>query len=171
MKMIRKALKDAEEENKEEQKPTKTIADQLRSIACDELISYHAYTAAARNISGENWMDVKTEFEQHAKEELGHYESILSRLWTLGEDCPAVFKSISEMAGYYWDIETKEPKEACEIALKAEEEAIKGYRMLLATILEQSGGDRDFATQQLAKQNLATEEEHRQDIDRLLQEF
>lgn len=164
MKMIRK--KDAEEENK-----PGSVVEALRKIACDELISYHAYLTASKNIRGDNWADVKGEFEDHAKEELGHYEDVLARLFQLGEPVHAVFKTIAESCGYYWDMDMDNPKEACEVAKVAEQKAVEAYRGLLVMIANTAPEDRDFVTQKLAKSNLETEEEHVQDIEHLLAEF
>lgn len=166
MKIIRN--KDAEEP---EQKQTGSLVEMLRKIACDELISYHAYITACKNIHGNNWMDVKGEFETHAKEELGHYEAILARLWQLGEPVHAVFKAVSESCGYYWDMDMDDPKGACEAAKKAEREAVKAYKELLQLIANTPVEERDFVTQRLAKSHLETEEEHSQDIAHLLSEF
>ena len=112
MKIVRK--KDQEEHG------SVSVVDLLRKIACDELISFHAYLTASKNIRGENWMDVKQEFEDHAREELGHYEAILERLFQLGAPVHAVFKTIPESCGYYWDMDMDDPKTACEAAKKAE---------------------------------------------------
>ena len=60
------------------------IIDMLRKILADEIVSYYAYFAGAKNIRGENWMDVKQEFEQHAEDERGHFESVFDRLYQLG---------------------------------------------------------------------------------------
>ena len=163
MKMIKKKI-DEEEQGVD-------IPALLRKLACDEIVSYHAYITASKNIRGQNWLDVKQEFEQHAKTEFEHYESILDRLYQLGQPVHAVFNTISECAGYYWDMDMSDPKEACEVAKKAEQEAVEGYRSLLVAIAETPVENRDFATQRLAKEHLENEQDHVQDIVHLLEEF
>lgn len=165
MKIVRR--KDAEEQEKQ----PGSVVEMLRKIACDELVSYHAYLVASKNIHGNNWMDVKQEFENHAKEELEHYEAVQQRIWQLGKPVHAVFKTVSESCGYYWDMDMDDPKGACEAAEKAEQEAVKAYKELLQFIANTPAEERDFVTQKLAKSNLETEEEHVQDIEHLLLEF
>lgn len=147
-----------------------TIPDLLRKLACDELISYHAYITASKNIRGANWLDAKQQFEEHAKDELEHYQSILDRLYQLGTPAHVVFKTVSEACNYYWDIDMEDPKQACEVAKVAEEEAIKGYRNLLIAIAATELEVRDFATQRLAKKNLEAEQDHLQDMIHLIEE-
>lgn len=149
---------------------TVTIPDLLRKIACNELISYYAYIAASTNIKGKNWADAKQQFDEHAKEELEHFESILSRLYQLGQPCMAVFKNISTACGYYWDMDVEDPMKCCELAKVAEEAAIKDYQDLLVAIANTDISARDFATQRLAKKNLENEQDHLQDMIHLLAE-
>lgn len=148
-----------------------TIIDMLRKILADEIVSYYAYFAGAKNIKGENWMDVKQEFEQHAKDELEHFESVFDRLYQLGYYNKDTADQLKENAGYYWDVDTKDPKKAAEIARKAEEKAVEAYQKLLAFIAGQDADKRDYATEKLAKAHLETEEDHRQDMERLVAEF
>ena len=147
------------------------IIDMLCKILADELVSYYAYFAGAKNIRGVNWMDVKQEFEQHAKDELDHFESVFDRLYQLGYYCKDKLDSIKENAGYYWDVDTKDPKKAAEIAHKAEGKAVEAYQNLLAFIAGQSPDKRDYATEKLAKEHLETEQDHEQDMERLMEEF
>ena len=159
------------ESSQESTEQKSSVADLLRSLAADELISYHAYTSGARLLTGSAWMDVNQEFTAHAKEELEHYEAILTRLWQLGEPVPTVFKSIPDMASYYWDIEVESPEAAAKIALQSEKHAVEAYKKLLVFISNQSADEKDFATQKLAKSHLETEQEHFQDMQHLVDEF
>lgn len=147
------------------------IIDMLRKILADELVSYYAYFAGAKNIRGENWMDVKQEFEQHAADELGHFEAVFDRLYKLGYYCKDTADSLKENAGYYWDVDTKSPKKAAEIAQAAEKKAVEAYEKLLAYIAKQDPDKRDYATEKLAKDHLETEQDHLQDMERLVEEF
>ena len=148
-----------------------TITDMLRKILADEIVSYYAYFAGAKNIRGENWMDVKQEFEQHAGDEKDHFETVFDRLYQLGCNCQDMLKDVESNAGYYWDVDTIEPKKAAEIAETAEKKAVEAYEKLLAYIAGQSPDKRDYATEKLAKEHLETEEDHRQDMERLVAEF
>ena len=147
------------------------IINMLRNILDDEIVSYYAYFAGAKNIRGENWMDVKQEFEQHASDELSHFEAIFDRLYKLGYYCKDTADSLKENAGYYWDVDTKDPKKAAEIAKTAEKKAVEAYEKLLAYIAKQDPEDRDYATEKLAKDHLSTEQDHLQDMERLVEEF
>lgn len=147
------------------------IIDMLRSILADEIVSYYAYFAGAKNIRGENWMDVKQEFEQHAGDELGHFESVFDRLYQLGYYCQDKMSELKERAGYYWDVDTMDPKKAAEIAHTAEGKAVEAYEKLLAYIAKQDPEKRDYATEKLAKAHLETEQDHLQDMERLVEEF
>jgi len=147
------------------------IIDMLCKILADEYVSYYAYFAGAKNIRGENWMDVKQEFEQHAEDERGHFESVFDRLYQLGYYNKDLLKDIKENAGYYWDVDTKDPKKAAEIARTAEKKAVEAYQKLLAAIAGQEPEKRDYATEKLAKEHLETEQDHLQDMERLVEEF
>ena len=154
-----------------EKESTPTIIELLCKILADEYVSYYAYFAGAKNIRGENWMDVKQEFEQHAEDERGHFESVFDRLYQLGYYNKDLLKDIKDNCGYYWDVDTKDPKKAAEIARKAEEKAVEAYQELLAVINEQSADKKDYVTEKLAKEHLETEQDHLQDMERLVEEF
>ena len=147
------------------------VIDMLRKILADEIVSYYAYFAGAKNIRGENWMDVKQEFEQHAEDERGHFEAVFGRLYQLGYNCQDMLKDVQSNCGYYWDVDTIEPKKAAEIAHEAEKKAVEAYQKLLVYISEQEPGEKDFVTQRLAKQHLETEQDHLQDMERLVEAF
>ena len=147
------------------------IITMLHKILADEYVSYYAYFAGAKNIRGENWMDVKQEFEQHAEDERGHFESVFDRLYQLGDYNKDLLKDIEKNCGYYWDVDTKSPKKAAEIAHTAEKKAVEAYQKLLAYIAGQDADKRDYATEKLAKDHLETEQDHLQDMERLMEEF
>ena len=147
------------------------IIDMLCKILADEYVSYYAYFAGAKNIRGENWLDVKQEFEQHAEDERGHFESVFDRLYQLGYYNKDLLKDIKENCGYYWDVDTMDPKKAAEIARTAEKKAVEAYQKLLAAIAGQEPEKRDYATEKLAKEHLETEQDHLQDMERLVEEF
>ena len=148
-----------------------TVIDMLRKILADEYVSYYAYFAGAKNIRGENWMDVKQEFEQHAEDERGHFESVFDRLYQLGYYNKDLLKDIEKNCGYYWDVDTMEPKKAAEIAKVAEQKAVEAYEKLLAYLHGQAPDKMDYATEKLAKEHLETEQDHLQDMERLVEEF
>ena len=147
------------------------VIKMLCKILADEYVSYYAYFAGAKNIRGENWMDVKQEFEQHAEDERGHFESVFDRLYQLGYYNKDLLKDIEKNAGYYWDVDTMEPKKAAEIAREAERKAVEAYQKLLAYIAGQAPDKRDYSTEKLAKEHLETEQDHLQDMERLVEEF
>ena len=147
------------------------VIKMLCKILADEYVSYYAYFAGAKNIRGENWMDVKQEFEQHAEDERGHFESVFDRLYQLGYYNKDLLKDIEKNCGYYWDVDTMEPKKAAEIAKVAEQKAVEAYEKLLAYLHEQSADKMDYATEKLAKEHLETEQDHLQDMERLVEEF
>ena len=167
MKLTKKQTQKVEDSSQ----PDTTLIEMLKKILADEYVSYYAYFIGAKNIRGENWLDVKQEFEQHAEEERGHFEAIADRLYQLGIYCEDLLKDIQRNAGYYWDVDTKEPKKAAEIAKEAEGKAVEAYTNLLIYISGQKPNKKDFVTQRLAKQNLETEQDHLQDMIRLLEEF
>ena len=168
---------EAEEEEVEVTDDEKTddssneVVDMLRKILADEIVSYYAYFAGAKNIRGENWMDVKQEFEQHAEDERGHFEAVFDRLYKLGYNCQDMLSAVKENCGYYWDVDTIEPKKAAEIAQAAEKKAVEAYENLLAYVAQQEPDERDYATEKLAKDHLETEQDHLQDMERLVEEF
>ena len=147
------------------------VIKMLCKILADEYVSYYAYFAGAKNIRGENWMDVKQEFEQHAEDERGHFESVFDRLYQLGYYNKDLLKDIEKNCGYYWDVDTMEPKKAAEIAREAEKKAVEAYEQLLIYLHNQSADKMDYATEKLAKEHLETEQDHLQDMERLVEEF
>ena len=147
------------------------VVNMLRKILADEIVSYYAYFAGAKNIRGENWMDVKQEFEQHAEDERGHFEAVFDRLYKLGYNCQDMLSAVKENCGYYWDVDTIEPKKAAEIAHEAEKKAVEAYEKLLVYVAKQEPDKRDYATEKLAKDHLETEQDHLQDMERLVEEF
>ena len=147
------------------------VIKMLCKILADEYVSYYAYFAGAKNIRGENWMDVKQEFEQHAEDERGHFESVFDRLYQLGYYNKDLLKDIEKNAGYYWDVDTMDPKKAAEIAREAERKAVEAYQQLLVYLHGQSPDKMDYATEKLAKEHLETEQDHLQDMERLVEEF
>ena len=147
------------------------VIKMLCKILADEYVSYYAYFAGAKNIRGENWMDVKQEFEQHAEDERGHFEEVFDRLYQLGYYNKDLLKDIEKNAGYYWDVDTMDPKKAAEIAREAERKAVDAYQQLLVYLHGQSPDKMDYATEKLAKEHLATEQDHLQDMERLVEEF
>ena len=147
------------------------VIKMLCKILADEYVSYYAYFAGAKNIRGENWMDVKQEFEQHAEDERGHFESVFDRLYQLGYYNKDLLKDIEKNCGYYWDIDTMEPKKAAEIAREAERKAVEAYQKLLVYLHSQKPDEMDYATEKLAKDHLETEQDHLQDMERLVEEF
>ena len=161
----------AETDDTETDDSDNTVIDMLRKILADEIVSYYAYFAGAKNIRGENFMDVKQEFEQHAEDERGHFEAIFGRLYQLGYNCQDMLKDVQSNCGYYWDVDTIEPKKAAEIAHEAEKKAVEAYQKLLVYISGQEPDKKDFVTQRLAKQHLETEQDHLQDMERLVEEF
>ena len=171
MKITRKQKVADNQQVEDQAQPDSQIAEMLKKILADEYVSYYAYFIGAKNIRGTNWMDVKQEFEQHAEEERKHFESIANRLYQLGIYCEDTLKDIQRNAGYYWDEDTKDPKKAVEIAKIAEEKAVEAYNALLVYISDMKANKKDFVTQRLAKQNLETEQDHLQDMERLLEEF
>ena len=176
---LKKQAEETEEQAEEVEKTDDTkqdgssseIIDMLRSILADEIVSYYAYFAGAKNIRGENWMDVKQEFEQHAGDELGHFEAVFDRLYKLGYNCQDMLSAVKDNAGYYWDVDTIEPKKAAEIAHEAEKKAVEAYEKLLAYVAKQDPDKRDYVTEKLAKDHLETEQDHLQDMERLVEEF
>ena len=165
------AAEEQETDDTKQDDSSNEVIKMLCKILADEYVSYYAYFAGAKNIRGENWMDVKQEFEQHAEDERSHFESVFDRLYQLGYYNKDLLKDIEKNAGYYWDVDTMEPKKAAEIAREAERKAVEAYQKLLAYIAGQAPDKRDYSTEKLAKEHLETEQDHLQDMERLVEEF
>lgn len=165
------AAEEQETDDTKQDDSSNEVIKMLCKILADEYVSYYAYFAGAKNIRGENWMDVKQEFEQHAEDERGHFEEVFDRLYQLGYYNKDLLKDIEKNAGYYWDVDTMEPKKAAEIAREAERKAVEAYQKLLAYIAGQAPDKRDYSTEKLAKEHLETEQDHLQDMERLVEEF
>lgn len=165
------ATEEQETDDTKQDDSSNEVIKMLCKILADEYVSYYAYFAGAKNIRGENWMDVKQEFEQHAEDERGHFEEVFDRLYQLGYYNKDLLKDIEKNAGYYWDVDTMDPKKAAEIAREAERKAVDAYQQLLVYLHGQAPDKMDYATEKLAKEHLETEQDHLQDMERLVEEF
>ena len=165
------AAEEQETDDTKQDDSSNEVIKMLCKILADEYVSYYAYFAGAKNIRGENWMDVKQEFEQHAGDEREHFESVFDRLYQLGYYNKDLLKDIEKNCGYYWDVDTMDPKKAAEIAREAERKAVDAYQQLLVYLHSQKPDEMDYATEKLAKEHLETEQDHLQDMERLVEEF
>ena len=168
---LSEAAEEQETDDTKQDDSSNEVIKMLCKILADEYVSYYAYFAGAKNIRGENWMDVKQEFEQHAGDEREHFESVFDRLYQLGYYNKDLLKDIEKNAGYYWDVDTMDPKKAAEIAREAERKAVDAYQQLLVYLHSQKPDKMDYATEKLAKEHLETEQDHLQDMERLVEEF
>ena len=104
----------------------------------------------------------REEFDEHAKDELGHADRIAARIVQLGGSPDFNPQGLSERSHAEY-AEGQSLREMMQEDLVAERIAIESYREMILFI-----GDRDPTTRRLLEDILAKEEEHADDLTSLM---
>lgn len=140
---------------------------QMNAALSEEWLAYYQYWIGALVAEGAMRANVQAEFEEHAKEELGHAKLLADRIIEL-EGVPVLDpKKWSELARCKYDIPTDfDVVSLLNQNVSSERCAIVRYQ----EIAEFTDG-KDFTTCDIAKHILAMEEEHEQDLQDYLQDI
>ncbi len=140
---------------------------QMNAALSEEWLAYYQYWIGALVAEGAMRANVQAEFEEHAKEELGHAKLLADRIIEL-EGVPVLDpKKWSDLARCKYSIPTDfDVVNLLNQNVASERCAIVRYQ----EIAEFTDG-KDFTTCDIAKHILSMEEEHEQDLQDYLQDI
>lgn len=124
------------------------------------------YIANSINLEGIRAMEVKDSLESDIQEELGHAQKLAKRIHTLGGIVPGSKELKWSQESLQVRKDTTDVKSVIQGVIKAEEDAINGYKKIIRVT-----DGVDFVTQDLAIALLADEEEHRREFMGFLKEY
>lgn len=139
-----------------------TVLRLLNEALATEIVCTLRYRRHYFMANGMNAESVKTEFKEHADQELMHADQIAERIVQLGgePDFNPASLTVRSHAEY---VEGRTLEAMIKEDLVAERIAIESYRDMIRYL-----GDRDPTTRRLMEEILATEEEHAEDLSSLL---
>jgi bacterioferritin len=124
------------------------------------------YLANSLDMEGVRAEFIKQALATDIQEELGHAQQLGHRIKQLGGSIPGSMHLKMSQKGLQPPADTTDVVAVIRGVLKAEEEAIAQYKL----IIEQTDGE-DYVTQDLAITLMAAEEEHRQQFEGYLKEY
>jgi bacterioferritin len=127
-------------------------------VVCNLRYRRHYFMA-----SGPNSEAAKAEFLEHAAQELAHADQIAERIVQLG-GAPDLNPSTLTARSHAEYVEGSSVEDMIKENLVAERIAIDSYREIIQYL-----GDKDPTTRRLMEEILATEEEHAEDMNSLLE--
>ena len=136
----------------------------LNKLLGDELIAHLQYAIASKTVFGTDYDACASEFDQHSKEELEHFNKILDlmvqRHLEVEQDLLTLIKE--SKSGYEIMSETAS-KELVKFHIQAEKNAINTYREFLDNLTKEE--QKDYALIHEIKNILSDEIEHRTDLE------
>ena len=142
----------------------KKIIETLNEAFAEEWLAYYQYWIRAKVAKGIMRPDAQKEFEEHAKEELGHAEMVAERIIQLGGTPLIDPKDWAKHAKIKYDA----PKdENVEVLLKQNIAAERGAIQRYQGICEMCYGGKDISTFHMARKILDDELEHEQGLEDL----
>jgi bacterioferritin len=124
------------------------------------------YLANSLDLEGVRAEFIKQALATDIQEELGHAQQLGHRIKQLGGSIPGSLKLQMTQKSLQPPDDTTDVVDVIRGVLRAENEAIDQYRL----IIEQTDGE-DYVTQDLAITLLSAEEEHRQQFEGYLKEY
>ena len=133
---------------------------QMNAALSEEWLAYYQYWIGALVAEGAMRANVQAEFEEHAKEELGHAKLLADRIIEL-EGVPVLDpKKWFELARCKYDA----PQGFDSVSLLKDNVASERCAILRYQEIADFTNGKDFTTCDIAKHILAEEEEHEQDL-------
>lgn len=140
-------------------------AEQVRQVLdraiASEMVAFLSYTAQALAARGIRAQTVAREFEEHAQQELGHAQTLLTRLDELGGTPRLDPASIGKLSIHAYEGGGKLDA-MLRYQLEAERRAVEFYRDAIQWL-----GDKDPTTRRVFEDILAVEERHANDLQGL----
>jgi len=134
----------------------------LQTALATEIVCVLRYSAHAVSAAGINSSEVRTEFEEHAQDELDHMKRIAQRINELGGKPDMDPEGLLTRAHSQY-VEGNDLVEMIKENLVAERIAVESYTEMIRFF-----GDRDPTTRIMLEDILAKEEEHASDMHDLL---
>lgn len=143
------------------------VLDELNAALSEEWLAYYQYWTAAKMVVGAQRVDLQSEFEEHAQQELHHASMICDRIIEL-EGVPVLTpQEWFKHARCVYDTPTAFNSEYfLKTILIAEECAMRRYQEI-ADLTE----GKDYITNELAKKILSEEADHEQDMQDYLDDI
>ncbi|MFI3239727.1 MAG: ferritin-like domain-containing protein [Bacteroidales bacterium] len=143
------------------------VLEHLNAALSEEWLAYYQYWVSAQVIVGAQRVEIVNEFMEHANEELGHANMIAARITEL-DGVPVLNpKDWFEKARCVYDAPTDFDSESLlRIIKSAEQCAMRRYQ----EIAELTEG-KDYITNSIAKQILAEEADHEQEMQDFLDDI
>ena len=140
-----------------------TVLKLLNEALATEVVCNLRYRRHYFMASGPNSEAAKAEFLEHATQELQHADQIAERIVQLGGE-PDLNPSTLLERSHAEYVEGSSVEDMIKENLVAERIAIDSYREIIQYL-----GDKDPTTRRLMEEILATEEEHAEDMNSLLE--
>ncbi len=142
------------------------IIQELIKAYSAELETVENYMAASVNLDGVRSDVIKKTLAAEVTAELGHAQQLAARVKTIGGTVPGSLKLLREQSYLQPPPDTTDVVTVIKGVIEAEESAIAQYNK----IIKMCDGV-DYATQDLAIELLADEEEHRREFLGFLKEY
>ncbi len=143
------------------------ILELLNKALADEWLAYYQYWIGAKVVKGELKEKVIEELEEHAGDELRHAGMLVDRILELGGTPILKPEDWYKMTNCGYDTpENPDVKPILEQNIKGEQCAIRVYKNLI-----ESTQNEDQKTYGIAKEILADEKEHEEDLKSLLEKI
>ena len=138
----------------------------LNKLLGDELIAHLQYAIAAKVVVGTDYDACAAEFDQHSKEELEHFNTILDlmvqRHLKVNSDLLTLIK---DAKSGYENMNFTSSNDLVNFQIKAEKNAIEAYREFLSLL--EKAEKKDYALIRNIKSILDDEIEHRTDLEKI----
>ncbi|MBW3018897.1 ferritin-like domain-containing protein [Candidatus Woesearchaeota archaeon] len=143
----------------------KKLLDLLNKALADEWLAYYQYWAGAKVAKGPMRPNVADEFEEHAKEELGHANKVAERIIQLG-GTPIISPDFSKSNCKYDAPKNPFVVNVLKQNIKAEQCAIETYKKLIDFVRS-----KDDVTYDMVLSILKEEVEHEEELQMLLEDI
>lgn len=146
---------------------TEKILELLNRALADEWLAYYQYWIGAKIVTGELKEKVIEELEEHAGDELRHAGMLVDRILELGGTPILKPDDWYKMTNCGYDAPVNpDVKPILEQNIKGEQCSISVYKKMM-----ESTQNEDQKTYEIAKEILADEEEHEEDLKSLLEKI
>lgn len=139
-----------------------TILTELEKAIHDEILAAYQYWAAAYLSQGPGKYDAEDIFTEHVQQELNHADMLAKRIVELGGDLPRDLQEVEPLSGTLYTISGRDVRSMAELIYNAEVGAVAKYTRIAAM-----ARGVDPVTCKIVTEILATEQEHRYEIDML----
>jgi len=143
----------------------KEIINDLRAAYANEWMAHHYFFLASRVVAGLRSPGLAEQFEEHAKDELGHAEKLAERIMELGAEVPATWEEVGKFATVKVTLpkDTRDLNGFLKAFIELERAVIRFYQELA-----DKTHSKDLVTHELAEDLLADEVRDEEEFENLL---